>query len=57
MTSSAAERWARVKQTQETLLAHLLETRTGNCSCGWEPSSDRGAQREHAKHVAEVLVG
>lgn len=57
MTSSAADRWERVKRTQETLLAHLWEARTGNCSCGWEPASDRGAQRAHARHVAQVLVG
>lgn len=34
---------------------HRFNPRTGNCACGWEPASDRGAERLHAKHVERVI--
>lgn len=37
--------------------AHRFDPRTGNCTCGWEPSSDRGLERLHAKHVERVVAG
>lgn len=36
---------------------HTWDAYAGHCRCGWESPSDRGAEREHARHVERVLRG
>lgn len=42
---------------EETRGLHRWDPHKGTCSCRWEPSSDRGAEREHARHVERILRG
>jgi hypothetical protein len=44
---------------RDTLLAlgqviynHRWNDRVGRCACGWEVPSERGAEHQHAMHVA-----
>lgn len=36
---------------------HRFDSQTGNCTCGWEPTSDKGAEQQQARHVERLLQG
>ena len=39
----------------EQIYTHRWNDRAGRCACGWEVASDRGAEHQHAAHVASEV--